>query len=240
MEFLSEAEYYQAIEIIRMAKSKSGGKYSHINFKPPKSVADAAASGLRMRERAGGKGGLSSEQAGKSGVGSGVQRAVNLKNRDTLSPGTVRRMKAFFDRHAKNKKVEPGKAPHEDKGRVAWMLWGGDPGYAWAKKIVKQMEAADKKDTNDVFQGKNSLESHGTSDAEAPNEAEALAIQLGRPDIAQKIDDGRYLSAAEDLRYDEDDNDRFDQPEIKHIVGVLLKIWKEENPHVSYIPEVFR
>lgn len=121
------------------------GKYDHINFKPPQSVADAAKRGLELRKKNKGKGGLSSGQANKAGVGSGVQRATNLKNRDTLSPSTVRRMKAFFDRHEKSKKVDKGKKQSEDKGYIAWMLWGGNPGRSWANKVVRQMEAADKK-----------------------------------------------------------------------------------------------
>ena len=121
-------------------------KYSHINFKPTKSIAAAAARGLEYRKKAGGKGGLSGKQAKKHGIGSGVQRAVNLKNRDTMSPATVRRMKSFFDRHQKNKAIGKGKKPYEDRGYVAWLLWGGDPGYSWARKIVRQMDAADKKD----------------------------------------------------------------------------------------------
>jgi 2'-5' RNA ligase len=125
--------------------SKRAGKYDHINFKPPQSVADAAARGLEWRKKNKGRGGLSSGQAKSEGVGSGVQRAVNLKNRDTLSPSTVRRMKAFFDRHQKSKAVEKGKQSWEDRGRIAWELWGGDPGYSWAKKVVRQMDAADKK-----------------------------------------------------------------------------------------------
>jgi hypothetical protein len=130
-----------------MGKKASGGKYGHINFKPPAGVAKAAERGLELRKKAtpSNRGGLSTSQAKKEGVGSGVQRAVNLKNRDEMSPQTVRRMLSFFQRHEKNKSIDKGKAPHEDKGYVAWMLWGGDPGYSWAKKIVKQMESADKR-----------------------------------------------------------------------------------------------
>lgn len=120
---------------VRQAFQKRAGKYDHIDFKPPKGVADEAAKGLEYRKKADGEG----------GTDVGVQRAVNLKNRDEISPSVVRRMKAFFDRHKKNKKIEDGKQPWEDKGWVAWLLWGGDPGYSWAKKIVRQMEAADKK-----------------------------------------------------------------------------------------------
>jgi hypothetical protein len=54
-------------------------------------------------------------------------------------------MKAFFDRHQKNKKVDSGKKAGADKGQQAWLLWGGDAGRAWATKIVGQMEKADKK-----------------------------------------------------------------------------------------------
>lgn len=121
-------------------------KYEHIDFKPPKSVADAAARSLEWRKKNKGKGGLSTQQAAKEGVGSGVQRAVNLKNRDTISPSTIKRMKAFFDRHEKNKEVPRGKSPWEDSGRVAWETWGGNPGRAWANKVVRQMEAADRKE----------------------------------------------------------------------------------------------
>ena len=121
-------------------------KYEHINFQPPVSVAKAAEKGLKYREMAGGKGGLTVEQAKAEGIGSGVQRAVNLKNRDTLSPDTVKRMKAFFDRHQKNKAIDPKHKdePWKDRGYVAWLIWGGDPGYAWARKVVTQMEKADR------------------------------------------------------------------------------------------------
>lgn len=99
-------------------------KYSHIDFRPPASVAKEAKKGLELREKAGGKGGLSVSEAKSEGVGSGVQRAVNLKNRDKLSPETVKRMKAFFDRHKKNKSIGKGKKPWEDRGHVAWCLTG--------------------------------------------------------------------------------------------------------------------
>ncbi len=120
-------------------------RYNHINFTPPESVAAVAEKGLDYRKRAGGKGGLSVSEAKKEGIGSGVQRAVNLKNRDTMSPSTVKRMKAFFDRHEKNKAINPEykNEPWKDHGYVAHLLWGGDPGKVWAEKIVKRMEDAD-------------------------------------------------------------------------------------------------
>lgn len=130
-----------SLDLIKLA----AGKYDHIDFKPPKSVAETAIRGLELRKKNKGKGGLSPQQANKEGVGSGVARATSLKNRENLSPSTIRRMKAFFARHEKNKKANNGKPLSEDKGYIAWLLWGGDPGKSWADKIVRQMEAADKK-----------------------------------------------------------------------------------------------
>ena len=118
-------------------------KYSHIDFYPTEEMAEVADRGLRYREKAGGKGGLSARQAGEEGVGSGVQRAVQIKYRRQMSPRTVRRMVAFFSRHERNKDIAEGKEPHEDAGHVAWLLWGGDPGRRWATRIVEQMDRAD-------------------------------------------------------------------------------------------------
>jgi 2'-5' RNA ligase len=120
-------------------------KYENIDFKPPESVAKEAEKGLEYRQRSG-KGGLSSQEAGKSGIGSGVQRAVNLKNRNNIAPDTIQQMLNFFSRHEKNKSIAPEnkKTPWEDAGYVAWLLWGGDAGLAWAKKVRDQMDRADK------------------------------------------------------------------------------------------------
>lgn len=125
---------------------KSPDKYSHIDFKPPSGVAQAAAKGLEYRRKAGGEGGLSRKEASKEGIGSGVQRAANLKNRDNISPEVINQMVSFFARHEKNKSIseENRGTPWNDKGYVAWLLWGGDAGQRWANKIKRQMEAADK------------------------------------------------------------------------------------------------
>lgn len=122
-------------------------KYDHINFVPPQGVRNAAKRGLELRKKApkGKKGGLTVSQASKEGIGSGVQRAVNLKNGNKISPQTARRMKSFFSRHEKSSKIDKGKTAATDKGYQAWLLWGGNPGRSWANKLVRQMDAADKK-----------------------------------------------------------------------------------------------
>jgi hypothetical protein len=123
------------------------GKYKHINFKPPQSVAAAAVRGLMLRreQSKSQKAGLDAKQAAAQGIGSGVQRAANLKNRSQMDPSTVKRMKAYFDRHASNYQLDAGKSPKEDKGYVAGLLWGGGAGKAWSNKVARQMEAADKR-----------------------------------------------------------------------------------------------
>jgi hypothetical protein len=115
-------------------------------FVPPKSVRDAAAKGLELR-REWDRGGLSVQQASDEGVGSGVQRAVNLKNGDSISKETLKMMRGFFARHEKNNqpsKKMPDGGP--TAGTIAWLLWGGDPGRAWVDRLLKEsLEKADPK-----------------------------------------------------------------------------------------------
>jgi hypothetical protein len=110
-------------------------------FEPPKGVQAAAERGLKNRKKYG-RGGLSNKQASEQGIGSGVQRAVNLKNGNKVSPQTIKRMKSFFARHEKNKN---SKAPDgtPGAGKIAWDLWGGDAGKRWAESVSRKMENAD-------------------------------------------------------------------------------------------------
>ena len=121
-------------------------KYDPSWFKPPQTVRKTAERGLNQRKQTG-KGGLTPSQASKAGtggrsIGSGVQRAVNLKNGNTVSPTTIKKMVGFFSRHEKNKNSRnPDGSP--GPGRVAWNLWGGDAGRSWANSVNKKMQRAD-------------------------------------------------------------------------------------------------
>jgi hypothetical protein len=117
-------------------------KYGDIDFRPPQSVADAAARGLALRKQVG-RGGLSTKEAGKAGIGSGVARAASLKNRQRLSPATIGRMVSFFARHSAYKKNHTTNPP--SNSLISWLLWGGDPGKAWAEKIKGQMDRANER-----------------------------------------------------------------------------------------------
>ena len=103
-------------------------------FVPPKAVQAAARRGLELRKKHG-KGGLSTKEAGSQGIGSGVARATSLANGKKVSKATLKRMVAFFSRHRKNKS-----GGEDDAGFVAWQLWGGDAGEAWAKRTLKMLE----------------------------------------------------------------------------------------------------
>jgi HK97 family phage prohead protease len=110
--------------------------YDHIDFTPPKGVRSEAQKGLDWRK-----------EFGRGGTAVGIARARDLSNGATISPNTARRMKAYFDRHEVDKKGEgwsPGEDGFPSNGRIAWALWGSDEGWAWSRKLVEQMEAADK------------------------------------------------------------------------------------------------
>jgi lambda family phage portal protein len=109
------------------------GKYDGIDFTPPQGARDAAKRALDVRE------GKPASQKGMTPVG--IARARDLMNGVNLSPDTVRRMKAFFDRHEVDKKGATW--DEQGKGWQAWNGWGGDAGYAWARKVVRQMNARD-------------------------------------------------------------------------------------------------
>jgi lambda family phage portal protein len=110
-------------------------KYDGIDFTPPQGARDAAKRALDVRE------GKPASQRGMTPVG--IARARDLQNGVKMSPDTIRRMKAFFDRHEVDKKGATW--DEQGKGWQAWNGWGGDAGYAWARKVVGQMEARDKK-----------------------------------------------------------------------------------------------
>jgi HK97 family phage prohead protease len=109
-------------------------KYDHIDFSPPAGVREEAAKGLAWRD-----------EYGRGGTAVGVARARDLSNGTNISPDTAKRMASYFARHEVDKQGEgwsPGEDGFPSAGRIAWALWGGDPGQAWASKLTKQIEAA--------------------------------------------------------------------------------------------------
>jgi HK97 family phage portal protein len=103
---------------------------SDIDTKPPQTVADNARRALEVRAR------KPESERGMTAVG--IARARDLANRVSLSEDTIRRMLAYFERHEVDKEGETW--DEQGKGWQAWNGWGGDDGFAWARRKVEQFD----------------------------------------------------------------------------------------------------
>jgi len=116
---------FQKIEAVVVAKAAFESQT------PPLAVQSAAKKALEW---------MADGKAGRNFTSVGRKRASDLANGHPVSLDTLKRMKAFFDRHGVDKQ-----SPHWNEpspGKVAWYAWGGDAGYAWAKKMVARAEKA--------------------------------------------------------------------------------------------------
>lgn len=139
---MSPDEYVQFRDRIALVKARATAALlkSENTFTPPEGVRSAAKRGLELRAKWK-RGGITNSEASAEGIGSGVQRATNLKNGDAVGLATVKRMVAFFSRHQKNYRPdekEPDGGP--TAGTIAWLLWGGNAGKSWAQGIVSRVE----------------------------------------------------------------------------------------------------
>jgi len=95
-------------------------------FIPTSKMAANAKRGLKLRAK-----------FGRGGTDVGVRRAEQLADRREFSATDVKAIHSYFARHAVDKN---GKAHAWDSssdpsaGYIAWLLWGGDEGKAWAKR----------------------------------------------------------------------------------------------------------
>lgn len=103
-----------------------------VETRPTEEMAVEAARGLEWRD-----------EFGRGGTEVGVARARDISNRRNLSEDTIFRMKAYFRRHEVDKEGQgfnAGEPGYPSAGRIAWALWGGDAGYAWAERKVLEIE----------------------------------------------------------------------------------------------------
>lgn len=94
-------------------------------YKPTEGMATAARRALKWKS-----------EGRRGGTLVGLARANQLKDREELSESTVLRMYSFFSRHEPDKQAQgfsAGEPGFPSPGRVAWDLWGGDPGQSWSK-----------------------------------------------------------------------------------------------------------
>ncbi len=116
-----------------------------INTKPTEAMVREAKRGLEWRK-----------EFGRGGTEVGVARARDISNRKELSIDTMKRMYSFFSRHEVDKKAEgfrPGEEGYPSAGRIAWALWGGSAGFAVARRVRRQVEAADEAEDRAAISG---------------------------------------------------------------------------------------
>ena len=128
--YMEEARQYYDEIYADLSDEIAKGK----TWKAPKEVAEEAQRALDAKKEYGDK--------VKGGTSVGWKRARQLANQEPISYNTIKRMKAFFDRHEKNQD------PSEEKDKewwthaslVSWLIWGGNSGRAWAEKIIEEEE----------------------------------------------------------------------------------------------------
>ena len=101
-------------------------------LRAPVEVAAVAKRGLANREK-----------YGRGGTLVGARRASQLAGREVVSIETIKRMVAYFTRHAVDLEApaaQPGHPDYPSAGRIAWDLWGGAPGRAWARRQLTVWE----------------------------------------------------------------------------------------------------
>jgi hypothetical protein len=107
------------------------------SYIPTNAMAENARRALDVRDK------KPASQRGMTSVG--IARARDLVNKRPMSEDTVRRMKAFFDRHEVDKEGDTW--DEQGKGWQAWHGWGGDEGYTWSTAIVERLnKQADSKE----------------------------------------------------------------------------------------------
>ena len=96
------------------------------SFVPTVKMAANAKLGLELRAR-----------FGRGGTEVGVRRARQLIARAQLEPAEIKAMYSYFARHAVDKQSRShvwGSRTNPSAGYIAWLLWGGDEGQAWAAR----------------------------------------------------------------------------------------------------------
>jgi len=105
-------------------------------LKAPPEVAAVAKRGLALRE-----------EFKRGGTIVGARRATQLAEREVVSIETIKRMVNYFTRHEVDLEAPAAKPGHPDypsPGRIAWDLWGGNAGRAWAKRQLAVWERVQK------------------------------------------------------------------------------------------------
>ena len=127
-------------EVVARQGGSAPSRYDAIDLVATKQMQRAAKRGkdLRRKHRRG-----------------GTRKALNMANRilsgQDIHPDNVRDMFAFFERFSAEAQKQRGTEKWDTASdrvgplRIAWDLWGGDSGRAWARRKRNQLDAADKR-----------------------------------------------------------------------------------------------
>jgi HK97 family phage major capsid protein len=132
------------------------------------------------------------KEFGRGGTEIGVARARDIVNGRDLPRATIARMVSYFARHEVDKQGKgwsSGDEGYPSAGRIAWALWGGDPGKTWAEKELRKM------DNSAIYQGIKEALVEGQSTV---NLREASAITGSGSDVGGRV---IYDDAFASLRY---------------------------------------
>lgn len=105
-------------------------------------------------------------------------------------------MVSYFARHEIDKQGEgwsPGEDGYPSAGRIAWALWGGDPGRSWAEAIVAELDRQQENSTSQESKGgrnvqtktfpANTIEVKAASDEAPHGEFTALVSIFNNTDL---------------------------------------------------------
>jgi ATP-dependent protease ClpP protease subunit len=144
---------------------------------------------------------------GRGGTEIGVARARDIANRTNLSDDTIRRMHSYFSRHEADKKGQgfsPGEDGYPSAGRIAWALWGGDPGQTWAAAWVRRNESENSTNatTMNLIEIENRSGKVKLNDAVTPWSSDDLIADIerlyGAKAVAQNLKIGEFYAKADD------------------------------------------
>ena len=128
----SASEINSALKALeRTPSGRDAGPKGALTATPPAAVRAAAFKGLKIR--------ASMPPSRRGGTAIGVGRAIQLALGSPLPERSIRRMRAYFSRHARDKRPYWDAPGDETKGYIAWLLWGGDPGRAFAERQYKKL-----------------------------------------------------------------------------------------------------
>lgn len=155
-----------------------------IDFSIPESVQRAAQTGLNQRK-----------EFGRGGTSVGLGSARRLAAGGTATPEFVRKVARYFPRHEVDLRAEganPGDDGYPSNGRIAWNLWGGNAGWAWAKSKVEQLDGCTVKFDDSQFEKTCSCGCNSCEEYDMINELDSMIdkiADLNDDELNELIDD---------------------------------------------------